>query len=46
MSRYEIRNTNGQTEYKLILGHNRMLGTFFAQVFKKGSPYFFGQGRR
>ena len=38
MSRYEIRNTSGQTQYKLVLGHDPMLSTFYVQVFKKGAP--------
>jgi hypothetical protein len=38
MSRYEIRTTSGQTQYKLVLGFDSMLGTFYVQVYKKGTP--------
>jgi hypothetical protein len=38
MSRYEIRTTSDETRYKLVLGHDPMLSTFYLQVYKKGTP--------
>jgi hypothetical protein len=37
MSRYEIRGSS-EPPHKLVLGHDPMLASFFAQVFKKGRP--------
>ena len=38
MSRYEIRTTSDQAQYKLVLGYDPALGTLYVQVFKKGTP--------
>jgi hypothetical protein len=38
MSRYEMQGSSGQAAYKLVVGQDPMLGTLYAQVFKKGRP--------